>query len=388
MKKFKIILVSLLIFALTFTTCFAASATGGIKSAGTPTELTELVSNNMEHNFVKLTCEGTTLKIECETPNDNYEYGINVRQVEPYQGSSQWKGRAYSNNMGNYYAFSYNLDCNSISDGSYVLLLTMNKGVSPNPVFYKNACFKVKNGNVSILNYDKIAAQNKKIDTNANKKKTSKFKNTKMTDVKSICFKNPKTGKVADVTDSKVKYFKKTATKITEGAATDYEKVLKIYEYVGGNFYYDNVAFQTKKNQYVDPYNNIYNQRNKKKTANSTSDGKVATTCVGYAGMVVALSRALGLPARVINGHHIGLSSTYNNWNTEEKITLMDHWWAEVYVDGRWIIVDATPASSNKYDSKAKTWTYTGLTNYVYFDPTPEQFAQQHEAFALAGTYK
>lgn len=388
MKKAKIILVALLIFTLTFTTAFAASATGGIKSAGTPSELTELVSNNMEHNFVKLTCEGSVLKIECETPNDNNEYGINIRQVEPYQGSSEWKGRAYSTEMDGYYAFSYDLNLGSVSDGSYVLVLTMNKGQKPNPVFYKNACFKVKSGKVSILNYDKILAQNKKIDTNANKKKVSKFKSTKLTDIQSIVCRDPKTKKVSAITDTKAKYFKKVADQLTKDVTTDYEKVLKIYEYVAGTFYYDNVAFQTKKNQYVDPYRNIYNQRNKKKSANSTSDGKVATTCVGYAAMICALSRAEGIPARVINGHHIGLSSTYNNWKTEDNITLMDHWWAEVYVDDRWIIVDATPGSSNKYDSKKKTWDYTGLTNYVYFDPTPEQFAQQHEAFALAGTYK
>lgn len=389
MKKSKRILTVIVILCLATTTAFGASATGGIKSAGTPSEIYELVSNNMEHNFVKISCSGSYLNIYSETPFDYARYGINYRQVEPNQDtSSTFVKWAYSTNAGDYYKFSESINTGSMPDGNYVLIISMDRGMKPNPTFYKNVCFKVSSGAVSILQYDKIVSQNSKIRKAANKNKTSKYKSKKMGDIKSIAFRNPKTKKVAAVTDEKAAYFKKVADKITEEAETDYDKVLKIYEYVAGSFYYDNIAFQTKTNQFVDPYKNIYNQQNNKKSTNSTSDGKVATTCVGYAAMVVALSRAEGIPARVINGHHIGLSGVYNNWNTEEKITLMDHWWAEVYVDGHWIIVDATPGSSNKYDSKAGTWTYTGLTNYVYFDPTPEQFAQQHESFALAGTYK
>ena len=166
---------------------------------------------------------------------------------------------------------------------------------------------------------------------------------------------------------------------------TDYEKLLKIYEYVAENFYYDDVAFRTSSKQYVDPYKNLYNMRNKKKSANS-EDGKVATTCVGYSAAVCALARAQGIPTRIVNGHHISLNGTeYNNWSTEKNITKLDHWWNECYVDGRWITVDATPGNSNKWDRNTNTWTYTGLTNYIYFDPTPEQLAPSHMLLAVKG---
>ena len=125
--------------------------------------------------------------------------------------------------------------------------------------------------------------------------------------------------------------------------------------------------------------------RNKKKSANS-EDGKVATTCVGYSEAVCALARAQGIPTRIVNGHHISLNGTeYNNWSTEENITKLDHWWNECYVDGRWITVDATPGNSNKWDRNTNTWTYTGLTNYIYFDPTPEQLATSHMLLAVKG---
>ena len=253
-------------------------------------------------------------------------------------------------------------------------------------MFYKNANIRVKNGAITILQYDTILKANKTLAAKGAKYKRSRFTDKYLGDVKNLLFKDPKTGKVASVTKAKVNYFKKTSDSITKGAESDYEKVLKIYEYVAGNFYYDDVAFETKKNQYVDPYRNLYNLRNKKKSANSTSNGKVATVCVGNAGMVVALARAQGIPARIVNGHHVGMGvAKFNNWSTEQNISKIDHWWAEVYVDGRWIVVDPTTGNSNKYNSKTGTWTYTGITNYIFFDPTPEQLATSHVTYNIRG---
>jgi len=146
-------------------------------------------------------------------------------------------------------------------------------------------------------------------------------------------------------------------------------------------------AFKKQKNMYTDPYKNLYNLRNKKASANSTADGKVATVCSGMAGIVIALRRQLDIPAKLVNGHHISLSSPYCNWTTEEDIDKIDHWWAEVYVDGRWIVVDPTPGNSSKWKrtsfSGSGTWEYTGITNYIYFDPTPEQLATSHATYNI-----
>lgn len=226
--------------------------------------------------------------------------------------------------MGEYNKFSFELQ-NSTKlkgemSGDYVLLITKQLGSKPGPVIYKNCAFRVTNGHFSILQYDKVISENARIDKNANKKKkASAFKKTNLSDVKTV------------------------SNQVVKGATTDYEKLLKIYEYVAENFYYDDVAFRTSSKQYVDPYKNLYNMRNKKKSANS-EDGKVATTCVGYSAAVCALARAQGIPTRIVNGHHISLNGTeYNNWSTEKNITKLDHWWNECYVDGRWITVDATP---------------------------------------------
>ncbi len=280
--------------------------------------------------------------------------------------ASDWAGRAAPTDMGEYNKFSFELQnstkLNGAMSGDYVLLITKQLGSKPGPVIYKNCAFRVTNGHFSILQYDKVISENACIDKNANKKKkASAFKKTNLSDVKTV------------------------SNEVVKGASTNYEKLLKIYEYVAENFYYDDVAFRTSSKQYVDPYKNLYNMRNKKKSANS-EDGKVATTCAGYLAAVCALARAQGIPTRIVNGHHISLNGTeYNNWSTEENITKLDHWWNECYVDGRWITVDATPGNSNKWDRNTNTWTYTGLTNYIYFDPTPEQLATSHMLLAVKG---
>lgn len=292
------------------------------------------------------------------------EYNISVCQKG--RNASDWAGRAAPTDMGEYNKFSFELQ-NSTKlkgemSGDYVLLITKQLGSKPGPVIYKNCAFRVTNGHFSILQHDKVISENARIDKNANKKKkASAFKKTNLSDVKTV------------------------SNEVVKGASTNYEKLLKIYEYVAENFYYDDVAFRTSSKQYVDPYKNLYNMRNKKKSANS-EDGKVATTCVGYSAAVCALARAQGIPTRIVNGHHISLNGTeYNNWSTEKNITKLDHWWNECYVDGRWITVDAAPGNSNKWDRNTNTWTYTGLTNYIYFDPTPEQLATSHMLLAVKG---
>lgn len=359
-----------------------------IKSAGTPAEVSSLTSSEgLEHNFVNVTASGSDLTIDCETPVETERFSINVRRVKPSSSASKWMKYIYPSREGGCSRFSETFSVAGLGDGDYVLIITMpsaNAGKASD-VFYKNCNFRVKNGNASILQYNKILQENKNVRKKAASVKPSKYLKKDLSDVQSLVFRDPVTKKVAKVTSTKVKYFKKVADSVTKGAKTDYEKVLKIYEYIGENFYYDDVAFATKTKQYVDPYRNLYNLRNKKTSANS-KNGKVATVCVGYGAAVVALCRAEGIPARIVNGHHVGMtSSKYNNWSTEKSISQVDHWWAEVYVDGRWITVDPTPANGNRWNRSTNTWTYTGLTNYIYFDPTEEQLATSHLLLEIRG---
>lgn len=356
-----------------------------VKSVAKPVEVKSLLSSEKmkeKHNFVQIKAEGSQLRIVCETPIKAETFNINVRRVTPSSSKSQWIKRVTPEKKDGYYAFDTDMSTAGLS-GDYVLLITM-PGKSKSTVFYKNANFRVKNGKASLLKFGTIVNANNTMMKKGNKYKKSCFTDKYLSDI-SFVFKDPKTGRKASVTKAKVRYFKKVADAVTKGALTDYDKALKIYEYVAANSYYDDVAFSTKKNQYLDPYRNLYNMRNKKKSANSAG-GKMATVCVGNAAMVVALARAEGIPARVVNGHHVGMGvDRFYNWSNEKNISKVDHWWAEVYADGRWIIVDPTPGNGNRWNSRTNVWTYTGLTNYIFFDPTAEQMATSHVTYEIFG---
>ena len=156
------------------------------------------------------------------------------------------------------------------------------------------------------------------------------------------------------MTADRVAYIKKVAESIASGASNDAAKLAKIYSYVTTNFYYDHYAYDLyirtggKSNiQCVNPYDNLYNQRNRIASTNSTADGKVATVCDGYASMIIALCRSLGIPARSVygcrNDTSDGLTSQVNTANK-------NHWWAEVYINGRWVTVDAERGSLNSWN--------------------------------------
>ena len=381
--------IALILSLLLCVSMFPMEAQAAIKSAGEPAEVESLISSeNLEHNFVKVTAMGSSLYVEGESPIEMSKLGVNVRKVKT-DIKGHWSQWVYPTKVGDYYRFEFTLPnyvarAGGALSGDYVLITNQNSSGSSD-VIYKNCCFRVTNGQFKILQYDKIKEENARLNSKANKVSVKNFTKTNLSDLKTLFFRDPVTKKVASVTTKKVKYFKTVSDKVVKGADSDYEKLLKIYEYIAENFYYDDIAFRTGTKQYVDPYRNLYNMRNKKKSANS-QNGKVATTCVGYAAAVAALARAQGIPTRIVNGHHVSLGTGgFNNWSTEKGITTLDHWWAECYVDGRWITVDATPGNSNKWDRTTKEWTYTGLTNYIYFDPTPEQLATSHMILETKG---
>ena len=60
----------------------------------------------------------------------------------------------------------------------------------------------------------------------------------------------------------------------------------------------------------------------------------------------------------------------------------------ESYVNGKWIFVDPTVGTTNKYNKNTVAWTYTGLTNYTYFDASDEQVATSHVYMNIYPDYR
>ena len=75
------------------------------------------------------------------------------------------------------------------------------------------------------------------------------------------------------MTPYKIHFMREMSDLITADAISDYDKLLKIYEYVAGEFYYDTIAYITHSFQYANPYDNLYNHVNKIPSANSDNQG-------------------------------------------------------------------------------------------------------------------
>jgi transglutaminase-like putative cysteine protease len=151
------------------------------------------------------------------------------------------------------------------------------------------------------------------------------------------------------------------ATGLTEGYADDYDKALAIHDWVAGNIWYDTDAARTG--------------RHDDNTALGTLRRGHAV-CEGYAKLNAALLRAAGIPAKFVYGYVTGIDGL--EWPTK-KLGPDDsnHAWNEAFIDGRWVIIDATWDSGNRYAQGRKTES-AGVVTHRYFDAVPEAFAADH----------
>ncbi len=160
------------------------------------------------------------------------------------------------------------------------------------------------------------------------------------------------------MSDSELNELKQLAYEITAGAKTDYEKLLRIHDWVAQNIYYDYDAYSGKKSGRTDAYGTYVTRR---------------SVCQGYAELTNVLLRIVGIPSRIVIGHAIwkGVQS----WD-EVDHSVSNHAWNEAFVDGRWIILDVTWDSENKYENGNYI---KGDMDYVYFDPNLRAFSLDHK---------
>ena len=153
------------------------------------------------------------------------------------------------------------------------------------------------------------------------------------------------------------------SNEITSGCLDEYDKVLKLHDWVAENIYYDFEAFYSGNYQNADSLNVLHSKK---------------AVCEGYANLFAALVRAQGIPCRVQSGYALGID-TDKTWS-KKALTTKDsnHAWNEAYVDGRWLIIDATWDSQNKIENgqmiKGKE------INHIYFDSNINFFSLSHRS--------
>lgn len=155
----------------------------------------------------------------------------------------------------------------------------------------------------------------------------------------------------------------KLSNDITAGITDDYQKVKAIHDWVAENIYYDYDAFK------VGNYDNL-DAKNMLRTKKGV--------CEGYANLFAALVRAQNIPCRKQGGYALGVGVD-KEWNQANlNVTESNHAWNEVFLDNRWIIIDSTWDSPNKYEYGK--YEKGNFISQVYFDSTMEFFSLSHRS--------
>ncbi|MDR2771688.1 MAG: hypothetical protein LBB57_06590 [Clostridiales Family XIII bacterium] len=151
------------------------------------------------------------------------------------------------------------------------------------------------------------------------------------------------------------------AASLTDALADDYDKALAIHDWVAGNIWYDEDAVRTGRHEDNSALGALRLGR---------------AVCEGYAKLTAALLRAAGIPAKFVYGYALGING--DEWPSKElNRDDSNHAWNEAFIDGRWVILDATWDSGNRYAYGRKTEN-AGLQTHRYFDAAPEAFAADH----------
>ena len=402
MKKKVLRFISTALMAVMLVTIIPADlADAALQDVSSPAKVTSFKSStNFDKEYVQASVsDGSVLNISYRTPLETSLFRVSLYRLVPDKGDMDLDifvepeiSTAADGTM--LYGFSYHLDTElyDIPDGYYNLYLrrcatpidAINRDYKSSGVLYKNMEIRISGGKVSILRYNDVINYNRSIQKIGQLYTTDRYLDNTLEDIKFV-LRNPATNVYATMTYDKISFIKNVSDRVTQGAYTDYEKLLKIYEYTAKNFYYDSVAFSTHSMQFADPYDNIRNFEYGYSSSNS-SMGRVYTTCQGYSAIFTALARAQGIPTRFVYGHRLAVPS--HDWRTEDNIDVRDHWWVESYVNGRWIFIDPTVGTTNKYNKTTGEWTYTGLTNYTYFDPSEDQIATSHVYMNIYPDYR
>lgn len=154
------------------------------------------------------------------------------------------------------------------------------------------------------------------------------------------------------------------SNEICKDADSDYEKILKIHDWVAENIYYDyDYYYGNSSNLKYDAWG-VYETRR--------------SVCEGYANLTQALIHAQNIPCRKVSGYALGVSASVKHW-TEKSAATEDtnHAWNQAYVDGRWINIDTTWDSGNKYQNGE--FVYKGMEDHLYFDISDVFFSYNHK---------
>ena len=153
------------------------------------------------------------------------------------------------------------------------------------------------------------------------------------------------------------------SNEICADAESDYDKLLKIHDWVAENICYDTDFVNNKGDSAGNSAGAVYKSRR--------------GVCEGYAALTKALVNAQGIPCRTVHGYSLGAGEP-SSWSEElAKTKNTNHAWNRAYADNRWINIDNTWDSNSKYiDGK---YYFSSKISYDYFDITDWDLSYDHK---------
>ena len=163
---------------------------------------------------------------------------------------------------------------------------------------------------------------------------------------------------------------KDLSNRIVGEETNDYNKLFLLHKWVVENIYYDYDAYYSDTSTFSDSTSILSNKR---------------SVCNGYATLLQDLIRAQGIPCIKVTTYSLGLSTNGGSFSInadKANMTRSNHAHVEAWVNGRWVIMDPTWDSDNRYENGHYE---TKIPNgYYYFDVTPETLALDHKYITRA----
>lgn len=161
------------------------------------------------------------------------------------------------------------------------------------------------------------------------------------------------------------------SAQITNGLTTDREKAMEIHDWLTRVMTYDIEGIRS--NSFL----------TRPQDAKAVARSRLAV-CDGFSNLFAALSRAAGVPAKVVTGP-LGVPSsnlTKEQMCDPKRRDALLHAWNEVYIDNRWVTLDATlDAGSDHTELRSdgdRTYFKRTPNNHALFDPAPSFFEHDH----------
>jgi len=152
------------------------------------------------------------------------------------------------------------------------------------------------------------------------------------------------------------------ALQLTDGIDNDYDKVLAIHDWICTYMYYDLDSLSAEESPPYFASDIVKTQK---------------AVCLGFATLMASLCRSIDIPCNVVSGYALGVGDD-TAWTEETAVTdEQNHAWNEVYVDGRWIIVDTTWDCTNKVEN-GEMVRGSGVS-HLYFDANLQFFSANHK---------